>query len=195
MRQYRVTAIALLATGTFLLAGCGGEDAEPAAVDSTTTAESTPEDSASPTMTEDDAMTGDIGAFPEVDGFEYTEVPGPIFKGLNQSLKAQPQLEGVEARLVEKDGEEAGLVMRIEVDADTAAAEGFEDGFLPGFAGGLAGSSASPNFEEINGVNVVKVGTADGSGTAYAWLEDNIAMVLVFKDAADAQTFAEASLS
>jgi hypothetical protein len=197
MRPYRVTAVAVLAAGAFVLAGCGGDDAKPAAGDSagsTTSAEATPEDSATPDETEDDTSTGDVNVFPEVDGFDYVDLPGPAFKSLSQSLKGTPELEGVEARLVEKNGEEAGLVMRIEVDADTAATDGFEDGFLPGFAGGLAGTSAKPDYEEIGGVNVVKIGTADDTGTAYAWLEDNIAVVIIFKDAADAQTFAEAAL-
>lgn len=195
MRHIRGTAVALLAAGTFVLAGCGGSDEpEPAADDPTPTAEATPDSSSSPEMTED-ADPGDVNAFPEVDGFEYAEVPSPVFKSLNQSLKGTEELESVEAKLVEKNGEEAGLVMRIEVDADTAAADGFEDAFLPGFASGLAGINAAPDIEEIGGVKVVKIGTADGSGTAYAWLEDNIAMVIVFRDAADAETFAEAALS
>ena len=41
----------------------------------------------------------------------------------------------------------------------------------------------------------MKIDTLDGSGTAYAWLQNSVATVLVFKDAADAETFAEAALS
>ena len=125
----------------------------------------------------------------------YTELPGAAFKSLNATLKNTPQIEGVEAKLVEKNGEEAGLVMRMAIDPEAASVAGFEEGFLPGFAGGFAGSNAAPDYEDINGTKVVKIGTPDQTGTAYAWLEGSIATILVFKDSGDAETFAQAALS
>ncbi len=84
--------------------------------------------------------------------------------------------------------------MRMAIDPEAASAAGFEEGFLPGFAGGFAGSDAAPDYEDINGVKVVTIGSPDQSGTAYAWLEGSIATILVFKDAADAEAFAQGAL-
>jgi hypothetical protein len=201
MRSLRVTAIALVASSAVILTGCGGDDPEPAANDTTASAEEsmTPDDeeSSTPAETEESAETevGDIDDFPEVDGFTYAELPGAAFKSLNASLKGTPQIEGVAAKLVEKDGEEAGFVMRMAIDPEAAGMAGFEDGFLPGFAGGIAGSNADPDYEDINGTKVVTIETPDQTGTAYAWLDDSIATILVFKDSGDAATFAEAALS
>lgn len=198
MRSLRVTAVALVASCAVVLTGCGGDDPEPAADDAMASAEEsmTPGDDESSTPEETkDADPGDINDFPEVDGFTYAELPGVAFKSLNASLKGTPQIEGVEAKLVKKNGEEAGLVMRMAIDPEAAGAAGFEDGFLPGFAGGIAGSSAEPNYEDINGTKVVTIETPDQTGTAYAWLEGSIATILVFKDSGDAATFAEAALS
>ena len=198
MRSLRVTAIALVASCAVVLTGCGGDDPEPAANDTTPSAEEsmTPDDEESSTPEEtEEADPGDIDDFPDVDGFTYTELPGTAFKSLNASLKGTPQIEGVAAKLVEKDGEEAGLVMRMAIDPEAAGMAGFEDGFLPGFAGGIAGSNADPDYEDINGTKVVTIETPDQTGTAYAWLEGSIATILVFKDSGDAATFAEAALS
>ena len=198
MRSVRITAVAIIASGAVVLTGCGSDDTQPAAGDSTASAEAsvTPDDSESPTSdSTESSNAGDIADFPDVSGFTYTELPGAAFKSLNSTLKSTPQVEGVEAKLVEKDGQEAGLVMRMAIDPGAASAAGFEDGFLPGFAGGFAGSNAAPEYEDINGTNVVMVGSADQAGTAYAWLEGSIATIIVFKDAADAKVFAQGALA
>lgn len=192
MRPLRITAIALIALCTLVLAGCGGDDA-PDAGDTTTSA--TPEDSASATPSTDESSTDeDVADFPEVDGFTYTSLPGSTFKSLNSSLKGTPQVDGVEARLVQVNGEEAGLVMRLAIDPEAASAAGFEEGFLPGFAGGFAGSSATPEYQDINGTKVVMVGSPDEEGTAYAWLQGSVATIVVFKNNDDAETFAQGAL-
>jgi hypothetical protein len=202
MRPLRITAIALIAAG-LVLAGCGGDE-EPAA-DEATTAASTPaeDDTATPDETTEDDDTGDddtgevdeVGDFPEVDGFTLVQLPASASQAFGQAVQGTPQIEGFEGRLVETDGNsEAGVIIRIGVDPDAAGLDKFEDKFLPGFASGIAGTTAKPDFEEINGVNVVKIGTPDGAGTAYAWIEDSVATVLVFQDVADAQAFAEGAL-
>ena len=183
MRSLRFTAVAVIVSCAAVLAGCGGDDPEPAANDTTPSVEEsmTPdeEESSTPEETEE-ADPGDIDDFPDVDGFTYADLPGTAFKSLNASLKGTPQIEGVAAKLVEKDGEEAGLVMRMAIDPEAAGMAGFEDGFLPGFAGGIAGSNADPDYEAINGTNVVIIETPDQTGTAYAWLEGSVATILVF---------------
>jgi hypothetical protein len=198
MRSLRVTVVALVASCAVVLTGCGGDDAEPAAGDATASAEAstTPDDSesATPEATES-GDPGDVADFPDVDGFTYTELPGAAFKSLNATLKNTPQIEGVAARLVEKNGQEAGLVMRMAIDPESASVPGFEEGFLPGFAGGFAGSDAAPDYEDINGTKVVMIGRPDQDGTAYAWLDGSIATILVFKDAADAEAFAQGALA
>lgn len=201
MRSLRVTAIALVAASAVMLTGCGGDDTETTASDTTPSAESSPTADDTVSATPDTSETtegedgGSVGDFPEVDGFTYAELPGAAFKSLNATLKGTPQIEGVEAQLVEKDGEEAGLVMRMAIDPAAASQAGFEEGFLPGFAGGFAGSDAAPGYEDINGTNVVTVGSPDASGTAYAWLIGSVATILVFKDAADAEAFAQGALA
>ena len=198
MRPLRITAIALIAAAGLVLAGCGGDD-EPAA-DEATTAASTPaeDDTATPdedTEGDDTGEVDEVGDFPEVDGFTLVQLPATASQAFAQAVQGTPQIEGFEGRLVETDSNsEAGVIIRIGVDPDAAGLDKFEDKFLPGFASGIAGSTAKPDFEEINGVNVVKIGTPDGAGTAYAWIEDSVATVLVFQDAADAQTFAEGAI-
>lgn len=198
MRSHRVTAVALIACCAVALTGCGSDDTESTATDTTPSAETSstpaPSDSASPDASAVDT-TGDINEFPEVDGFTYTELPAATFKSLASTLKGTPQLKDVEAKFVEKDGVQVGLVMRLAIDPESAAAAGFEEGFLPGFAGGIAGSDAAPDYEDINGTKVVTIATPDGTGTAYAWLEGSTSTILVFKDAADAETFAQGALA
>ena len=196
MRSVKVTAIAFVAAAGLVLTGCGGSE-EPAASDDNTTAEATPTDSETPTdeeTTDDTIEQGDVSDFPDVDGYTLVALPGAAKKAFGAATNSTPQIQKFEGRLVEKGGEQAGLILRIAIDPEAASADGFEEGFLPGFAGGVAGTSAQPDYEDINGVRVVKIATADGTGTAYAWIEDAIATVLVFKDAADAQTFAEESI-
>ena len=197
MRPLRITAIALIAAAGLVLAGCGSDD-EPAA-DEATTAASTPaeDDTATPDETESDDTdeVDEVGDFPEVDGFTLVQLPATASQAFAQAVQGTPQIEGFEGRLVETDSNsEAGIIIRIGVDPDAAGLDKFEDKFLPGFASGIAGSTAKPDFEEINGVNVVKISTPDSAGTAYAWIEDAVATVLVFQDAADAQAFAEGAI-
>ncbi|MEO8106366.1 MAG: hypothetical protein ABI720_03525 [Actinomycetes bacterium] len=155
----------------------------------------TPSDSGSTTPDSTDAAdAGDVGDFPEVAGFSYRDLPGAVFQNLKSTIKGTPQVEDVQAKLVSKGGQEAGLVMRLAIDPETASVDGFEDGFLPGFAGGVAGSNAAPDYEDINGTNVVTVDVPGETGAAYAWLQGSVATVLVFKDAADAEAFAQAAL-
>ncbi|MCZ3385609.1 MAG: hypothetical protein LH630_01240 [Actinomycetia bacterium] len=202
MRSLRTSAAVLVASLAVVLTGCGGDEADPAAGDTTPTAESsttpeaTPDDSASTTPDETETTdAANVGAFPEVEGFTYTELPGAAFKSLNATLKGTPQIEGVEAKLVEKNGDEAGLVMRMAIDPAAASTAGFEEGFLPGFAGGFAGTDAAPKYEDINGTKVVTIGSPDANGTAYAWLEGSLATIIVFQDAGDAEEFAQGALA
>ena len=201
MRSLRLTAAALIASCAVVLTGCGGDNTEPAAGDATASAETsaTPDvsESGTPDTTDGTATAdaGDLADFPTVDGFTYTELPGATFKSLNATLKGTPQIEGVEAKLIEKNGNEAGLIMRMSIDPQSASMPGFEEGFLPGFAGGFAGSDAAPDYEDINGTKVVVIDTPDQTGTAYAWLEGSVATILVFKEAADAETFAQGALA
>jgi hypothetical protein len=202
MRPVRIAAVALIATAGLLLGACSSDD-EPSAGDTPSTSAPTPSDTAmaSQTPTDDETddgstgASGDVNDFVEVDGFTLVTLPQAIKQTFSAPLNSVPQIEGFEGRLVKKDGQQAGLVMRIAVDSKAANLPNFEDQFLPGFAGGIAGSDAKPDFEEINGVNVVKVDTADGSGTAYAWIQESVATVLVFKDAGDAQAYAEGALA
>ena len=202
MRPLRISVIALVAATGLVLAGCGDDDT-PSADNTDTTSASTPSeddsatpmDSATDEETSDTTEAGDVGDFPDVDGYTLVALPGAAKQAFGSAVEGTPEIEGFEGRLVEKDGAKAGLTIRIGVDASAADLPNFEDQFLPAFAGGLAGTSAQPEFEDINGVKVVKIGTPDGNGTAYAWIEGNIATVLVFQDAADAQAYAEGAIS
>ena len=207
MRPVRITAVALIAASGLFLAGCGNDD-NPSASDAGTSATPTPSDSSSAMMSEtpssgasdgssDDSTMGssDVGDFAEVDGYTLVALPAAAKQAFGAAVNSTPQIQGFEGRMVEKGGDQVGMVIRIAVDEQAAALPDFEKQFLPGFASGIAGSSAKPEFEDINGVKVVKIGTPDGSGTAYAWLEGSVATVLVFKDAADAQAYAEGALN
>lgn len=202
MRPVRITAVALIAASGLFLAGCGSDDNSSA--DAGSSATPTPSDTSSAMMSEtpsdgaSDGSTmgsGDVGDFAEVDGYTLVALPKAASQAFGAAVNSTPQIQGFEGRMVEKDGNQVGMVIRISVDAQAAALPDFEKQFLPGFASGIAGSSAKPDFEEINGVNVVKIATPDGSGTAYAWLEGSVATVLVFQDAADAQAYAEGALN
>ncbi len=194
MRSVRVAAVALIASCAVVLTGCGGDDTVPAAGDTTPTPSATESVSSSPSP---DASTtsGDVGSFPDVNGFTYAELPGAQFNQLNSALQGTPQIEGIDAKLVQKNGQDAGLVMRLAISPEAASAAGFEEGFLPGFAGGVAGSNAAPNYEDINGTKVVTIAVPNQTGSAYAWLEGSVATILVFKDTADAEAFAQAALA
>lgn len=194
MRSVRVVAVALIASCAVVLTGCGGDDTVPAAGDTTPTPSASESVSSSPSP---DASTtsGDAGSFPDVNGFTYGELPGAQFNQLNSALQGTPQIEGIDAKLVQKDGMDAGLVMRLAINPEAASAAGFEEGFLPGFAGGVAGSDAAPNYEDINGTKVVTIAIPNQTGSAYAWLEGSVATILVFKDTADAEAFAQGALA
>lgn len=199
MRAHRFAAIVLVAGSAIALGGCSDNDPTPAANDTPMSASPTtsPDESESTGADETDSSSSesDPGDFPTVDGYTYSKLPTAAFAGLNGALEATPQVKGVDAKLVKKGDQEVGLVMLIAIDPAAANLPGFEDGFLPGFAGGVAGSDAKPKYEEINGTRVITIGTADGTGTAFAWLTDATATVLVFKDSADAKAFAETALS
>ncbi|MCZ3388511.1 MAG: hypothetical protein LH645_05190 [Actinomycetia bacterium] len=197
MRSVRATAVALIASCAVVLTGCGGDDNAPAASDTTPTASTSA--SGSPTIVDStptgSTTSGDVADFPDVDGFTYSELPGAAFRGLNSALQGTPQIQGLEAKLVQKDGQDAGLVMRIGITPDALSSSGFEDNFLPGIAAGVAGSSAAPQYEDINGTKVVTIAVPNQTGSAYAWLKGSIATILVFKDTADAEAFAQAALA
>lgn len=195
MRPLRITAVAFIAATGLVLAGCGDDEptadapAETTPADTTTTEETTTPDDAA---TEDEV--DDVSDFPEVDGYDLVELPATASDAFASAVQGTPQIEEFQGRLIEEGGAESGLIIRIGIDPDAAGLDKFEDKFLPGFAGGIAGASAKPEFEDINGVNVVKIETPDGSGTAYAWIQNSVATVLVFQDAGDAQSFAESAL-
>ncbi len=197
LRLVRLTGLVLVASVAFVLGGCSSDEPAPVANDATTSPETS--DTASPTASgtataDTSGDSTDLGDFPSVNGFSYAELPKAAFKTLDATLQSTPQIEGVEAKLVKKGGQEVGLVMRMAIDPAAAEASGFEDGFLPGFAGGVAGSTAQPQYDNINGTRVVMIATPDNAGTAYAWLDGSTATILVFKDAADAQAFAEGAI-
>jgi hypothetical protein len=192
MRPVKVAAVALTAVLGLALASCSSSSET-----TTPDAAMSPSPSSSTSASPDGSMSGapaGLDDFAEVDGFTLVDLSASMRQAYQGLIKNTPQLEGFEGRLVEKDGEQIGIVMRIAVDADAASSQAFEDNFLPGFANGIAGTTVKPNIEEINGVKVIKVDTPGGSGTAYAWLEDAIATVLVFKSADDAQAYAEGAL-
>jgi len=202
MRPVRITAVALIAATGLVLAGCGSNDDSSASSASSSTP--TPSDTSSAMMSEtpssgasDGSTMGssDVGDFAEVDGYTLVALPKAASQAFSAAVNSTPQIQGFEGRMVQKDGQQVGMVIRIAVDPSAAALPDFEKQFLPGFASGIAGTQAKPDFEQINGTNVVKIATPDGSGTAYAWIEGSVATVLVFQDAADAQAYAEGALN
>lgn len=193
MRRSATVVAALAASAVLVLGGCGGDD-EPAPAASPSQEGSTPEETMSPEP-EETSEPAALDDFPEVDGFTYQKLPGAALSAFSQAVKGTPEVGKAAGRLVLKDGDQAGLILRISIDPDAANTPGFEDGFLPGFAGGIAGSNVEPDYEEINGTNVVKVEAPTAGGTAYAWIQDSVATVLVFQNSADAETFAEGALA
>ena len=160
------------------LAGCSSDDST----------------SASPKPSQS-SFSADVSDFPEIPGFSYKELSRTAFKQLNSALAKTPQINGVDAKFATKDGKEAGLVMRVAIPPETAGLEGFEEQFVPGMLAGIAQSSTTPTQEDINRTKVFTIALANQTGAAYAWLEGSIATVLVFKDSADAETFAQAALA
>lgn len=197
MRRSATLVAALAASALLVLGGCS-DDPEPAPAASSSQESSTPEESATPDESSSPAETTEAAAlddFPEVDGYTYQKLPGAALSAFADAVKGTPEVQKAAGRLVLKDGEQVGLVMRIQIDPEAAGTEGFEDGFLPGFAGGIAGGGADPAYEEINGVKVVKIEAPSAGGIAYAWIQDAVATVLVFQNADDAQAFAEGALA
>jgi hypothetical protein len=201
MRPVRVAAVALIAAAGLVLGACSSD--EPAAGDGAGSAASSPgseaspspSDSASDSASDSSGDAAGVDDFVEVDGYTLVALPKAASQAFDAATQNAPQIEDFAGRLVEKDGEQAGIVVRVGLDADQANLPNFERQFLPGFASGIAGAAAKPEFEKINGVNVVKIQTPGGSGTAYAWIQDAIATVLVFESATDAQAYAEGSLA
>ena len=183
MRPLRLAAVALIAAAGLLLAGCSGSD-EPAGDASS---------SASPSQ--DTGADSAVGDFAEVEGFTLVALPDAASQAFAAATQNAPQIEGFDGRMVEKDGQAVGMVMRVALDPDQAKLPNFEKQFLPGFASGIAGADAKPQFEEVNGVKVVKIAAPGGSGTAYAWIEDAVATVLVFQTPADAATYSQGALN
>jgi hypothetical protein len=187
MRPVRVAAVALIATVGLLLAGCSSD--EPAASDSAGASESP---SASSDASEAPAAVGD---FAEVEGYTLVELPDAARQAFAAATQNAPQLEDFDGRMIEKDGQQVGMVMRVGLDVDQSDLGDFEKQFLPGFASGIAGADVKPDFEEINGIKVVKIETPGGSGTAYAWIESSVATILVFNSAEDAAAYAQGATS
>lgn len=187
MRPVRVAAVALIATAGLLLAGCSSD--EPAASASSTASES-PSPSSDPS-----GESGAVDDFPEVDGYTLVDLPDAARQAFATATQSAPQLEDFDGRLVEKDGQQVGMVMRVGLDVGQSELGDFEKQFLPGFASGIAGADVKPDFEEINGVKVVKIETPGGSGTAYAWIQSSVATILVFNSAEDAAAYADGATS
>lgn len=192
------TVVAALATSAVLVLGGCGSDSEPSPAADPGQQSSTPEDSPAPddseTPTDEPVEPGDVNDFPEVAGFTYQKLPGVALDAFSQAVEGTPEVGKAAGRLVMKDGQQIGMVMQIQIDPSAAGADGFEDAFLPGFAQGIAGAAGQPKIEDVNGTNVVKVEAPSAGGTAYAWIDDAIATVLVFKSAADAEAFAQGAL-
>jgi hypothetical protein len=203
MRRPTLAIAAAGASALLLLSACGSDSSssgDAATSPSASPPTSSMSESPSPMMSASGNESGGnaaLGNFPDVPGFTYTELPSAALKQFQSTVKGTPQIEDFQGRLVAKEGSSTpvGFVMQIAISPDAANAPGFEDGFLPGFAGGLAGVSAKPTYKTINGTKVVVVDTPSAQATAYAWLANNIATVLVFQDGADAETFANAALS
>lgn len=184
MRPMRLAAVALIATAGLLFAGCSGSD-EPSASD--------PDTATSPSQSAgSDAAVSD---FADVDGFTLVDLPEAARQAFAAATQNAPQIEGFDGRMVEKDGQAVGMVMRVALDPEQAKLPNFDKQFLPGFASGIAGADAKPEFEEINGIKVVKVAAPGGSGTAYAWIQDSMATVLVFQTPTDAATYSQGALT
>ena len=189
------TLVAALATSALLvLGGCSSDDSTPEPAAGSPEVSSSPEESPS-SQPEETSAPAALDDFPEVDGYTYQKLPAAALDAFDAAVKGTPQVGKAAGQLVLKDGEQVGLIMRISIDPEAANTPGFEDGFLPGFAGGIAGSDVEPDYEEINGTNVVKVSAPSAGGTAYAWIQDSVATVLVFQSDADAQAFAEGALA
>lgn len=193
MRRSATLVAALAASAMLVLGGCS-DDTTPEPAAGSPEVSSSPEESPSSQPAETSAPAA-LDDFPEVDGYTYQKLPAAALDAFDAAVKDTPQVGKAAGQLVLKDGEQAGLIMRISIDPDAASTPGFEDGFLPGFAGGIAGSDVAPDYEEINGTKVVKVSAPSAGGTAYAWIKDAVATVLVFQSDADAQAFAEGALA
>jgi hypothetical protein len=193
MRRSATLVAALAASAMLVLGGCS-DDTTPEPAAGSPEVSSSPEESPS-SQPEETSAPAALDDFPEVDGYTYQKLPAAALDAFDAAVKDTPQVGKAAGRLVLKDGDQAGLIMRISIDPDAANTPGFEDGFLPGFAGGIAGSDVEPDYEEINGTKVVKVNAPSAGGSAYAWIKDSVATVLVFQSTADAQTFAEGALA
>jgi hypothetical protein len=193
MRRSATLVAALAASAMLVLGGCS-DDTTPEPAAGSPEVSSSPEESMS-SQPEETTAPAALDDFPEVDGYTYQKLPAAALNAFDAAVKDTPQVGKAAGQLVLKDGEQAGLIMRISIDPDAANTPGFEDGFLPGFAGGIAGSDVEPDYEEINGTKVVKVSAQSAGGTAYAWIKDSVATVLVFQSDADAQAFAEGALA
>lgn len=201
MRSFRIATAAVIAVTGLVVTGCASDN-EPSADDTNTSAETTPSDEASETpsedatddstedSTDDGGASADVGDFPDVDGYTLVPLPQVAKQTFAGAINGTPQIDGFEGRVVQKGGQEVGFIIRVGIDEQLASSSNFEEGFFPGFAAAIAGGGTHPQFEEMNGVNVIKIEGMSG-GATYAWVDGNVATVATFDDPADAQAFAQ----
>lgn len=181
--------LVLLAGVALAAAGCG------------TSSETASEPSASPSVEQHAAQTGEPELV-QVDGYEYSNLEGP---DMEEALAAyQSEFDSINAetpgsisawsihQVDGPEGVEMGL-LQIQVGAELAADPANLEGIVAALVGGLASEGASVEYETVAGVEVGKAVMDDSA--IMAW-PDGAQVFIIFADSEDdARTFAEALIT
>lgn len=174
-RRLRVAMVVLSLTA--FVGACGGGDDDDGEATPTTVATTL-----SPSTTE---APGGLERLPEVfagvSGYTYEAVPdadlADIEDDFTSNALTKAAVVGVDARTVQKDGEEVGAIVAIRFEEAAASLPGFADGFLSGV------TREAVSSEEITLAGETVIASTDVDDTHYlSWIGGDLALVIVGGD-------------
>lgn len=169
--------ITLVLTLAVLLGACGGgddDDASPTTVAGPTTTVAA--------TTATTAADGDLIRLPEVftpvAGYTYVDVPDADLEQVQGQFTSDPDTReailGLDARTVERDGEEVAAVIALRFDKRSSSLPGFADGFYEG----VTSDAVTSKTITVSGEKATSSTDADDAHYI-TWIKGDLALVVV----------------